>query len=181
MDPSDESLAAQAVTLGDSNAFEMLMRRHEKRIFHLLRRLSRDPATAEELCQDTFLLAWRKLGSFAGRGAFGGWLSKLAYNVFLQHARRRRPEISLDDPNNTATAEEATAGPGLTLEAPDLDRMLAAVSPSERDLLILSYAAGLSANDIADMLGTSVGTVKSQIHRAKDKIRRRFDIGTGHE
>lgn len=175
-------LVSQAATLGDSDAFETLMRRHEKRIFHLLRRFTRDPGTAEELCQETFLRAWRKLGSFQGRGAFGGWLSKLAYNVFLQH-RRRRPgaDQSLDDPHMAGAADAALTGPPLAEEVPDLERLLAAVSAEERDLLILSYGAGLSAGDIADMLGASVGTVKSQIHRAKEKIRRRFNIEVDHD
>lgn len=181
MEPSDELLAAQAATLGDSTAFETLMRRHEKRIFHLLRRFTRDPALAEDLCQDTFLRAWRKLDRFEGRGAFGGWLSKLAYNVFLQHARRPpQPDRSLDDPDRTWAAEEALAGPELALDTPDLDRLLAAVSPAEQELLVLTYAAGLSAGEIADMLGSTTGTVKSQIHRAKDKIRRRFNLEASH-
>ncbi len=182
MQPSDETLAAQAAKLGDSDAFETLMRRHEKRIFHLLQRLTRDRAIAEELCQDTFLRAWRKLGSFEGRGAFAGWLSKLAYNVFLQHVRRRpRPARSLDDPQQAGAADTALVGPGMALESPDLDRLLAAVAPPERDLLILTYAAGLSASEIAAMLGTSTGTVKSQIHWAKEKIRRRFNIEAGND
>jgi RNA polymerase sigma-70 factor (ECF subfamily) len=177
--PSDELLVAQAVALGDVVAFETLMRRHQQRIFYLHKRFTRNAALAEELCQETFLRAWRKLGSFAGRGAFAGWLSRLAYNVFLQHRRRNPHDAvtrSLEEPQTAASAAEALATPASAGEEPDLDRLLAVVTPQEQQLLILTYAAGLSATEIGDMLDTSPGTVKSQIHRAKQKIRQHFHL-----
>jgi RNA polymerase sigma-70 factor (ECF subfamily) len=178
---SDETLAAQVVALADTAAFETLMRRHQQRIFYLLNRFSRDPGVAEELCQETFLRAWRKLASFEGRGPFGGWLTRLAYNVFLQHQRRRRhqPDArSLEEPAMASAADEAAATPGPTGSEPDLERLLAAVSAAEQRLLVLTYAEGLSATEIGAMLGVSPGTVKSQIHRAKNKIRLQFQIET---
>jgi RNA polymerase sigma-70 factor, ECF subfamily len=175
---SDETLAAQAVALGDPIAFEALVRRHERRIHYILLRLTRNPALAEELCQETFLIAWRKLSGFEGRGSFAGWLARVAHNVFLAQHRLARTgaEIPLDDPE---AAVDARTGTEISDEAPDLDRLLAVVSAEEQQVLILSYAAGLSATEIGEMLGLSAGTVKSQIHRAKLKIREHFAIGGG--
>lgn len=172
----DAALAAQAAALGDAAAFETLMRRHEQRILYVLLRLSGDRALAEDLCQETFLRAWRKLDTFQGTGSFAGWLLRLAHNVFLADRRRMRTtaERTMEDPLQAAAVPPSEA---LQESGPDLDRLLAVVSPDERQLLILSYAAGLSASEIAAMLGASAGTVKSQIHRAKQKIREHFAIG----
>lgn len=171
---------ARAVSLKDDGAFETLMRRHQQRIHHLLWRFSRDRAVAEDLCQDTFLQAWRKLSSYQGRGSFAGWLAQVAYNVFLQHRRRNRhqPSESLDDPQLAASGYQGPTSPQPVVDAPDLERLLAVVSPEERILLTFFYGAGLSATDIGAMLDSSAGTVKSQIHRAKQKIRRHFHIET---
>lgn len=177
--PDDQALVSRVVAMGDHKAYETLMRRHQQRIFYLLWRFTRNRSVAEELCQETFLRAWRKLDSFAGHGSFAGWLTKLAYNEFLQNRRRRQVTgDSLDDPRTQAAAESALAVPDSTA-APDLERLLAVVSPDEQNLLILTYAAGLSATEIADMLQSSAGTVKSRIHRAKEKIRRHFHIEAG--
>lgn len=175
----DETLVARVVAMGDDKAYETLVRRYQQRIFYLLWRFTRNRWVAEELCQETFLRAWRKLDSFAGHGSFAGWLTRLAYNEFLQHRRRRQiTGDSLDDPRIKAAAEAALAVPESTAAA-DLERLLAVVSPEEQNLLILSYAGGLSATEIADMMESSPGTVKSKIHRAKEKIRRHFHIEAG--
>ena len=100
MTPSDELLARQAGSLGDSAAFSELVRRHQSRILLLQRRLTGERAMAEDLAQETFLKAWQKLDSFQGSGSFGGWLARLSYNLFLEHHRRhrrRRAEVPLND------------------------------------------------------------------------------------
>lgn len=176
----DEALALQAAALSDDAAYETLVRRHERRTLSMLRRFTRDPALAEELCQETFLRAWLKLASFQGQGSFGAWLAAVAYNVFLQHRRRHagrdRITDSLDDPRAGTELADRQSANGADSGSAELDRLLAVVSEDERIVLTLSYAAGLSATDIGAMLGLAPGTVKSQIHRAKDKIRRAFDI-----
>ncbi len=155
------------------------MRRHERRIFYLHRRFTGNAAVAEELCQETFLRAWQKLATFEGRGAFGGWLTRLAYNVFLQYRRRQgvhdeaEPLDGAGDDRGGRTPLSALGSAG---DERDLERLLAVVTAEEQRLLVLSYAGGLSASEIGDMLGTSPGTVKSRIHRAKEKIRRHFHI-----
>lgn len=165
---SDEALALAAAETGDTAAFALLMRRHERRIYYLHLRFTRNSALAEELCQETFLRAWQKLPSFRGDGRFIGWLARLAYNVFLQQRRRSRVEFA-----DSAAEPEPVA---LEDAAPELDRLLAVVSVDEQRVLILCYAVGLSAAEIGALLGLPAGTVKAQIHRAKEKIRARFQI-----
>lgn len=179
-EPSDEVLAAQAAGLADTAAYATLVRRHQRRIYYLLLRFTRDPALAEDLCQETLLRAWRKLGTFDGRGSFAGWLARLCYHVFLAERRLARHKAwaasaALDD------VDEPVAAPHGSDEVPDLDRLLSVVSPAEQQLLILNYAAGLSAAEIGDTLGLAPGTVKSQIHRAKQKIRQHFAVGDAHD
>jgi RNA polymerase sigma-70 factor (ECF subfamily) len=174
----DEGLATRA-SVGDEAAFAELMRRHERRVHALLWRLTRNQAVADELCQETFLRAWRKLGSFQGRGRFEAWLAALAYNVFRKQwrsTRRYAGTLSLEEPGVATEMDKHAAVTAAQEATADLDRLLAVVSPEERELLTLSYAGGLSASEIGAMLNTAPGTVKSQIHRAKQKIRRAFDI-----
>ena len=183
MEVSDETLVSQALRLDDSDAFEALVRRHQPRVLLLHRRLAGDPAIAEDLCQETFLRAWRKLGTYQASGRFGAWLGKLAYNVFLQHVRRagRAPApghvLELDAACELPANGAALSSDGAGDEVPDLPKLLGILSQEEQVLMVLSYAHGLSNNEISEVLGVPPGTVKSQIHRAKDKIRKRFRIG----
>ena len=175
MELADETLVAQIVALEDTLAFDALMRRHQARVLLLHRRLARDPALAEDLCQETFLRVWRKLGTFDHRGSFAAWLARLARNVFLEHLRRtkkaREHEIEASEDGPEGVGEDPDAG------VLDLERLLGAVSDDEQVVLGLNYAHGLSNAEIGEVLGIAEGTVKSQIHRAKDKIRKRFRLG----
>lgn len=180
--PGDEALVAAVLALGDGEAFAVLMRRHQRQVYHLLLRLSRNHAAAEDLCQETFLRAWSKLERFEGRGSFAGWLCRIAYHLFLQHLKRQPPAHamdSLDAADQSSPAASALTTPDHGDLQPELDRLLGAVSDEERTLLVLSYAGGLSITEIATMLDRAPGTVKSQIHRAKEKIREKFAIEVG--
>jgi len=180
MEQSDEALVQQAVGLSDIQAFEALVRRHQPRVLLLQRRLARDTSLAEDLCQETFLRAWRKLSTYDRRGSFSGWLAALARNVFLQHLRRTRRtrESEVGQADDEALEGTAAVAVGTTPELLDLDRLLSAVSEDEQILLVLNYAHGLSNAEIAEVLGSKEGTVKSKIHRAKEKIRSHFGIGS---
>jgi RNA polymerase sigma factor (sigma-70 family) len=165
-----------AVSSQDTAAFGELIRRHQSQIRNFLRKLTGDTSTADDLAQDCFLHAWNKLQTFTGRGSFIGWLLKVAYTTFLQSKRRsnRYAEI-LDEAGHLQDMQ----GQSYTLpseEVSDLDKFLATLNEEERAIMIMSYACGLSHREIGTATELPVGTVKSVIFRAKEKIRTSFDI-----
>ena len=85
---SDEALVARVVATGDTAAFETLVRRHQSKVRNWLRQLTRDPARADDLAQETFIRTWQRLRTFEGRGKFTSWVMKIAFNSFLQAKRR---------------------------------------------------------------------------------------------
>lgn len=185
MHVSDETLVQQVLGLQDVQAFEQLVRRHQTRMLYLQRRFVRDHALAEDLCQETFFRAWEKLDTFRGTGSFAAWLTRLGYNIFLQHRRKVSKAASLEQPYAEDRDVEMSAGetsgrataPAIHDELPDLPKLLAILPEAEQMVLVLSYGQGLSISEIGEVLDLPPGTIKSQIHRAKDKIRQHFKIG----
>jgi len=171
METPDEELVARAVATGDATAFACLVERHQSAVRNWLRQLCRDAAQSDDLAQETFLAAWRNLGSFAGRGRFASWLMKIAYHAFLQASRRESQRQRLGEA--LAPADDAPAPPEPGART-DLGRMLALLSPDEQRSLILCYAHGLSHAEVADVMDLPLGTVKSHIRRGAAKIRERF-------
>ena len=162
---SDEGLAADAAT-GDRAAFGRLVQQHQSLLRGFLLRLTRgDKALADDLGQDAFLDAWRKIAQFRGTGSFRGWLLRIAYTRYLMEARRRKLE-PLEDVTQQA---EAVAGmePGTRF---DLERCMAKLSLGERSALTLCYALGHSSEEAAVILGSPVGTVKSHVLRGRKKL-----------
>jgi RNA polymerase sigma factor (sigma-70 family) len=138
--------------------------------------LTADPVEADDLAQEAFLHAWDKLGTYTGRGTFIGWLLKVAYTTFLQAKRKtKRYAEVLDEAGHVADLESRSFSRD-SEEVSDLDKLLAVLSEDERAIMIMSYACGLSHREIGDATGQPIGTIKSVIHRAKEKIRTRFDI-----
>jgi len=172
----DNELVAKVVAQQDPAAFGELVRRHQSQVRNFLRKLTRDPALADDLSQDCFMHAWDKMHTYIGRGSFIGWLLKVAYTTFLQSKRKsnRYDEIlqtvghekEVGDRQHMPLADEIT----------DLDRFLGVLTEEERAVMILSYACGLSHREISDTADLPVGTVKSIIFRGKEKIRERFEI-----
>ncbi len=120
--------------------------------------------------------AWDKMTTYAGRGSFIGWLLKVAYSRFLQSKRKsKRYAEVLERAGHVADAESRTHAL-LPTDTADLDRLLAVLTEDERAIMIMSYACGLSHREISAATEQPVGTVKSIIFRAKDKIRTRFEI-----
>src|SRR5690606_3432600 len=140
-----------------------------------LRRLARDPDLADDLAQDCFVHAWDRLHTFGGKGAFGGWLLRIAYTTFLQAKRRSSRYREVLDAAREAPDSEAVS-PAPLEEAGDLDKLLAVLNEEERAVMVMSYGFGMSHREIGEVTGMPVGTVKSIIFRGKDKIRERFDI-----
>jgi RNA polymerase sigma-70 factor (ECF subfamily) len=175
MHASDEELVSRAVAARDTAAFGELVRRHQSRVRGWLRQLTRNPATADDIAQETFIRAWEKLGSFGGQGRFASWLMKIAYNEFLMSARRSRGTARLAAAVEAEMTELPVHDPSVDeAAATDLERLLAALDEDERVAMVLCYAQGLSHGEASEVTGWPVGTIKSHIHRGKEKIRRRF-------
>ena len=172
---SDEELVARAVSLQDGNAFGELVRRHQSQVRGVLRQLTRDFALADDLAQETFVRAWDKLSSFAGHGRFVSWLMKLAYNEFLQSRRKaKRYSAAVDRFGNEQTASHNQPFSAGAADSSDLEVVLAALSQEERSVMVMSFALGLSHTEIGAVTGMPIGTVKSLIHRARQRIREEF-------
>ncbi len=161
-------LAAQG---GDLLAFERLYRENERKVFGLCFRLSSDPALAEELTQEVFVRAWRKLGSFRGESAFSSWLYPLTVNVALSERRsRRRRDARIVATEDPASLERAPRAPAPEAGF-DLDRAMAALPPGARSVFVLHDVEGRTHEEIARLLGLAAGTSKAQLFRARRLLR----------
>lgn len=167
MSGPDEALAQDAKR-GSTLAFESLVRRNQSLVRGFLRRLTGNAALADDLAQETFVAAWRRLGSYEGKGAFRGWLCRIAYTQFLQHRRSAKASTARDVAYMMEA--ETTQEDGAAAEARmDLDRVLSSLSPEQRAAMALCYGEGMSHAEAADALGMPLGTVKSHVLRGKEK------------
>jgi RNA polymerase sigma-70 factor (ECF subfamily) len=169
---------------GDDDAYGELVRRRQAAIRQLFRRLTRDPALADDLAQQTFVHAWKSIRTLRSPAAFGAWLRKLAVNCWLQQARTKRHEVMLGhealvgegafadgaDPS-TAGAAQAAAVEGSVTARLDLDAALAALPPDARLCVVLAYSEGMSHAEISDSTAMPLGTVKSHIARGAARLR----------
>jgi RNA polymerase sigma factor (sigma-70 family) len=169
--------AAEAVVValaagGDRAAFCELVWRRQSWLRNLLRRLSRDPALADDLAQLVFLKAWRSLPALKSPGAFGGWLRRLAINTWLAELRAAPPATVAFDPEELpATAAFAPS----VAEELDLDRALARLPADERLCVVLAYNEGLSHSEISAATSLPLGTVKSHVRRGAQRLRTLLD------
>jgi len=151
---------------GDSKAFEELVQRRQSSIRNLMRRFCGDHALADDLAQQVFLKLWLNIRRLKKPSAFGAWLRRIAVSVWLQHVRKRDALRGARELSGTETAQPAPASVGL-----DLDRALATLPDAERLCLVLSYHEGLTHTEIADLTHLPLGTVKSHIRIAADRLR----------
>ena len=173
-EPTDLDLAQQSAA-GDVSAFETLYRRHFRRVYLLCLRMLGNPAEAEDLTQETFTHLYNKIGSFLGDSAFTTWLHRLTVNQVLMHFRRRksRPEFTTFDGETPIQIVRGTENPG---KMPIVDRLvledaISKLPPGYRSIFVLHDVEGHEHGEIAQMLGISEGTSKSQLHKARLKIR----------
>jgi RNA polymerase sigma factor (sigma-70 family) len=173
--PADSALIARVLAGQDRHAFGELVRRHQGPVRAMLRRMCKeDHALADDLAQDAFLQAYRKLTQFRADAAFGTWLYRIAYNVFLMHVRARKEEVPLDEalpPEDESTAGEHAVEAQSVREL-DVRRALSKLSAEERAAIVQCYYLDRSHEEAAYVLGCPVGTVKSYIFRAKQKLQR---------
>ncbi len=134
----------------------------------LLRRLSRDPALADDLAQVTFIKAWRALPQLRSVAAFGAWLRRLAVNAWLEHRRAATAQVTTLDADEGA---EPAAPPAALDAALDLDRALVKLAPDERLCVVLAYHEGMSHGEISELTRMPLGTVKSHVKRGGERLR----------
>lgn len=167
---------AQAAARGKSAAFEELYQRHYRRVYSLCLRMLANPTEAEDLTQEVFVQLYRKIGSFRGESAFTTWLHRMTVNQVLMHFRKRsvRWEKTTDEGDEfkdiiQAGTERPQAMPVVDRIA--LDRAIAELAPGYRTVFVLHDVEGYEHEEVAEMLGISVGTSKSQLHKARMRLR----------
>lgn len=168
----DLTLAARCRD-GAPEAFEELYRLHAPRLYGLARRLV-GPVDADDLLQDIFLTAFRKIGQYRGESALGTWLFRLGTNVCLDYLRSRSARTARMNDELDETADfNADAGPILGVVARlDLERAIDTLPPRARTVFVLHDVEGLEHQDVAALLGITEGTSKSQLHKARLRLRR---------
>lgn len=171
----DEVALIERCRRGDLGAFEELYRLHAGRLYSVALRLVGNAADAEDLLQEIFLAAHRKLDTFRGESALGTWLYRLATNLCLDHLRSRSgrsrqvtdaldDEAGLMDTSSVTLAEQ-------TVTRMDLERALARLPEGCRAAFVLHDIEGLEHREVAEVLGVAEGTSKSQVHKARLKLR----------
>lgn len=158
-----------AALAGEPGAFDRLVRLHAGHVRALLRRMGADPAAADDIAQDAFVQAWRRLAEFRGEGGFGGWVARIAVRLwFRRHAREaRRVVVEVAAAGDLAEPGAADSG-----HVHDLDAALALLGPAERLCVTLCHGAGYSHGEIAALIGVPLGTVKSHVRRGLIRLRR---------
>lgn len=160
---------------GDSGAFEELYRTHAARLYSLVLRMTGSPQDAEDLLQDIFLHAHRKLDGFRGESTLGTWLYRLAVNQCLdflrgRHSRMARATESYDEEGALEPAAPAPVVP-VAISRVDLERAIARLPEGCRTAFVLHDVEGFAHHEVAEMLGVTEGTSKSQVHKARAKLR----------
>ena len=163
----DQALVARVLLADDRRAFEQLLRRYQGLVRAQLRRLlNGDHARADDLAQETFLLAWRKLHQFRGDARFSTWLHRIAYTCFLQ--ARRKPSWPAD--HNDRAGEQAAAPLAMDLHL-DIASAVQRLSAAEQTVLLHCVQLGMSHSETSYVLAMPLGTVKTHAAQGKAKLR----------
>lgn len=172
----DDHGLVRAAAGGDTRAFEQLYRKHSRRVYAAVWRLSGGHAArAEDLVQEAFVRAWQALPAFRFESAFGTWLHRLAVNTALMELRSRAggEDLETDDSALEWQASVDTAGQRMRQQV-DLERAVATLPPRARAVLVLHDIEGWKHEEIAIELGMAVGSSKAQLHRARGLLRQRL-------
>ncbi|MEM9404923.1 MAG: sigma-70 family RNA polymerase sigma factor [Acidobacteriota bacterium] len=181
-DRSDSELIRASVE-GSEEAFSFLVDRYRRPLFSVVVRMVRDPTIAEDLCQEAFVKAHRALATFDTKRKFSSWLFKIGHNTTIDYLRKFKPPtqpLETDDDDRRSLSEtlidEATLSPDLGVVGSEigeaLERCLRELRPKYSEALVLRFVEGLSYQEIADVTGDALGTVKTNIHRARKELAR---------
>jgi len=180
---ADTASLQEAVRLaqqGDATAFETIYELHSRRVYALCLRMTGDPVEAEDLTQEAFLQLFRKIHTFRGEAAFSSWLHRLTANIVLMRLRKKRPAaLSLDEmtraDDDTGHFHFETGAPDLRLtglfDRVNIHAALEQLPQGYKSMFLLHDVHGYEHNEIASMLGCSVGNSKSQLHKARKRLR----------
>lgn len=169
---------------GNQLSFQLLVERYQERLFGLARHYTKSAVEVEDIVQDSFLKAYRRLGTFQRQSSFSTWLYRIAVNTALDFLKRsgRSPVQAVEDPELSAAPERAQAGSGVAVAAPDAQlrreevaritaEVLEELPEIFRTVLVLREFEGLSYQEMADVLGISIGTVESRLFRARARFK----------
>jgi RNA polymerase sigma factor (sigma-70 family) len=176
---NDDGLVDRA-RKGDVDAFELLYRLHAGRVYALCLRLAADPVVARELVQDTFVKAWDALPRFRADASLTTWLHRIAVNALLERRRgekRRTSRVSLagDEEEDELEIAGVVFAPDVA-SAIDLERAIGALPPGVRRAFVLHDVEGYTHEEIATMTGLAAGTLRAQLHRAHQLLKRALSL-----
>jgi RNA polymerase sigma-70 factor, ECF subfamily len=178
-DKLTEAEAIERAKQGDAEAFEFLYNLHKRRVYSLCLRMTGNPASAEDLTQEAFLQLFRKIATFRGESAFSTWLHRMSVNVVLMQLRKKSlPVVPIDetmegDEEGTVRKEPGAPDERLTgsIDRLHLQRAVDELPPGYRRIFVLHDVEGYEHNEIAGLVGCSIGNSKSQLHKARLKLR----------
>lgn len=161
---------------GDASAFEELLDSYKNQVFSLILRMVGNPQDAEDIAQETFIKAFRKLETYDPSYPFITWLFRIAHNSSVDFLRARKPQaISIDDEDSPLEIEDKSdsveAAVGQKLEREHIERLVASLPPLYREILLLQYQENLTGRELAEVLQIPEGTVKVRLFRAKALMR----------
>lgn len=172
--PTDSVLAQQAA-VGDTEAFEKLYHRHFRRVYSLCLRMLGNATQAEDLTQEVFIHLFNKIGTFRGESAFTTWLHRMTVNQVLMYFRKRstKSELTTEEGETPIQIVQGTENPNAmpVIDRIALEKAVAQLPPGYRTVFILHDVEGYDHQEIASMLGLAEGTSKSQLHKARLKLR----------
>ena len=177
-----ESALVDGARRGDVDAFERLYHLHAGRVYALCLRLAGEPVEARELVQDTFIHAWEALARFRGESSLTTWLHRIAVNALLERRRRdqrRTARVSLvedEDDVERAPSAGGFVAPTDVATAIDLERAIAALPPGVRRAFVLHEVEGYTHEEVAGMTGLATGTLRAQLHRARQLLIRALSL-----
>jgi len=177
-DKLSEAEAIERAKQGDAEAFESLYHLHKRRVYSLCLRMTANTAAAEDLTQEAFLQLFRKIGTFRGESAFSTWLHRMAVNVVLMQLRKKGLAVVPLEETIESEDESPRKEPGAedvrlagSIDRLQLEHAIAALPPGYRAVFLLHDVEGYEHNEIARIVGCSIGNSKSQLHKARMKLR----------
>jgi len=177
-DRLSEAEAIERAKQGDASAFQVLYNLHKRRVYSLCLRMTANTAAAEDLTQEAFLQLFRKIATFRGESAFSTWLHRMAVNVVLMQLRKKGLNVVPLEDTMEGDEESPKKEPGAddvrlagSIDRLQLQQAIGELPPGYRMIFLLHDVQGYEHNEIADMVGCSIGNSKSQLHKARMKLR----------